>query len=348
MTTPIEIINREHWLNELVARLGPMLESHGKKMPKFRISCGFPVTRARPSSSKTAHRIGECWGADASADGTHEIFISPILGDALQIADVALHEMIHAALPPGTGHKAPFARLAKAVGLEGKPTATHAGDELKAKLQTIIDELGEYPHAALDASGRKKQTTRLLKVMCPECGYTARVTRTWIEEAGNPICPQCNTEFVEPEDDQAVDNPLLVAEQSIEFALKDSDDRFTVRLSKKGKVGRWYVLDYGVPADFKVPEPARVTPAESRQDALDLIDSIREGLLTYEELEETDDSTMIDDADVEPDEEEDWRDLQFLAEDEDEFPDNLDSLLTPEEAEEYERNQRGREEAVEI
>jgi hypothetical protein len=36
---------------------------------------------------------------------------------------------------------------------------------------------------------RKKQGTRLIKCECPECGYIARVTAKWLDEAGAPICP---------------------------------------------------------------------------------------------------------------------------------------------------------------
>jgi len=40
----------------------------------------------------------------------------------------------------------------------------------------------------------KKQTTRLLKVICAEgSGYTARVTRKWLTQYGPPICP-CHKE----------------------------------------------------------------------------------------------------------------------------------------------------------
>jgi uncharacterized Zn finger protein (UPF0148 family) len=36
------------------------------------------------------------------------------------------------------------------------------------------------------------QGTRLLKVFCSTCGYTARVTKRWIDKAGTPICPTCH------------------------------------------------------------------------------------------------------------------------------------------------------------
>jgi hypothetical protein len=87
----------------------------------------------------------------------------------------------------------------KAVGLEGKARATVAGNELLAKLKPIVKTLGPYPHKALDLGARpeKKQTTRLLKVECPTCGYIARVTRTTIDEKGLPICPVDNVPFEE-------------------------------------------------------------------------------------------------------------------------------------------------------
>jgi hypothetical protein len=33
------------------------------------------------------------------------------------------------------------------------------------------------------------QSTRLLKVYCETCGYTARITKRWIDKAGTPDCP---------------------------------------------------------------------------------------------------------------------------------------------------------------
>lgn len=35
---------------------------------------------------------------------------------------------------------------------------------------------------------KKKQTTRLIKVECPACGYIIRVTRSWLL-VGVPYCP---------------------------------------------------------------------------------------------------------------------------------------------------------------
>ena len=67
-------------------------------------------------------------------------------------------------------------------------TATVPGDAFKAMIAPILEKLGEYPHAKLDASTRKKQTTRLVKCHCVTCGYTVRTTSKWLA-LGAPHCP---------------------------------------------------------------------------------------------------------------------------------------------------------------
>ena len=44
--------------------------------------------------------------------------------------------------------------------------------------------------------GLKKQTTRLKKLKCSECGYTVRTTAKWIETLGAPLCP-CSLKIME-------------------------------------------------------------------------------------------------------------------------------------------------------
>ena len=39
---------------------------------------------------------------------------------------------------------------------------------------------------------KPKQSTRMLKVLCPSCGYTLRTTARWLA-VGFPTCP-CGTE----------------------------------------------------------------------------------------------------------------------------------------------------------
>lgn len=183
-------LNREAWLTQMAEQyLWPLIEQHGGKRPKkWRVSVGFP------KGSRTA--IGQHWHEDVSADGTHEVFISPKLtADAPDGAVATLtHELVHAALPKGTGHKAPFKALAEAIGLTGKMTATTAGKALQASIKGWIEELGPYPHGAMSPTTQQaKPGSRLLKLECPGCGYVLRTTAKWLL-VGVPTCC-CGEEF---------------------------------------------------------------------------------------------------------------------------------------------------------
>ena len=113
----------------------------------------------------------------------------------MEIAGVIAHELVHAVLPPGTGHKGKFPSICKALGLEGKPTSTSPGEQFRATVDPLLRNAGDYPHARLNvtADGPKKQGTRMLKCVCGECGYTVRTTSKWLDVAGPPLCP-CNSE----------------------------------------------------------------------------------------------------------------------------------------------------------
>ncbi len=184
-------MTREEWLNLCVDRLRPMFEDSGAKIPeKVRVSCGWPSVRALATGNR---RVGECWSPIASADQTSEIFISPALSEGGKVAGVLVHELVHAAVGNDAGHRAPFSRLAKKLGLQGPWTATTPSEELSEKLTAMMPE--PYPHAVLNRSARKKDGTRMLKVICPDCGYTVRTTQKWLD-AGLPRCP-CGTEMEE-------------------------------------------------------------------------------------------------------------------------------------------------------
>jgi hypothetical protein len=187
-------INREGWVMALTNELRPYFEAHGYRLPdKMRGACGFPSTRALRSSRQS---LGECWPADASEDGTTEFFVNPVLDDPLEVAAMVFHELVHAAVGTACGHKGPFKRAMRLLGLEGKPTSAYPGEELTARLNALTQDLGPYPHATLSGERpRKKQDTRLIKCWCPGCTYTVRITRRWIV-VGLPLCPQCTTAMV--------------------------------------------------------------------------------------------------------------------------------------------------------
>lgn len=183
---------REAWLNDLVNLVRPHMEqAAGLTFPALRVSCGFP---SRGGASGKV--IGQCWAAAASADAHAEIFITPLEDQPEAVASTLVHELIHACLPTA-GHRAPFARAAKAVGFKAPWKATPETDAFWAWVRPLVDQLPPYPHGRLNAmsavAAPKPQKARLLKAECEACGYTVRVTRKWLDEAGAPLCP-CNRE----------------------------------------------------------------------------------------------------------------------------------------------------------
>ncbi|WP_336628483.1 MULTISPECIES: hypothetical protein [unclassified Microbacterium] len=178
---------REEWLIAAVEALRPYFAEQGADLPAVRVSVGFAGGRGNKNAT-----IGQAWAKEAAADGVAQVFISPVLSDAVEVLAVLVHELIHVWDENKSGHRGAFAKLAKAMGLEGKMTATVAGDALRDKLALIVLELGDYPHAALSPSlsGVKKQGTRMLKVECSEgSGYMVRMTKKWLDEYGAPTCP---------------------------------------------------------------------------------------------------------------------------------------------------------------
>jgi hypothetical protein len=180
------VSTREEWLIGLVHSLRPAFDVIGHSIPeRVRVTCGWP---SRAALARSGRVIGECWYPAASADHTAEIFISPCLGDAIGAAETLVHELIHAG--GARGHRGKFPAIAKAIGLAKPWRATRATPELRERLNALIWKIGPYPHATLDASmlPRKKDGTRLHKLVCPACGYTVRTTARWIR-VGMPTCP---------------------------------------------------------------------------------------------------------------------------------------------------------------
>jgi hypothetical protein len=176
---------REEWLKHLAQLLASVFSKSGYQIPaNVRFSCGWSGGGSR------ATRIGECWHSKASADGHFEVFISPALSDPIRVAGVLVHELVHTVVGIEAGHGPAFRACALSVGLEGPMRATTPSEALSGILAHLTAQIGPYPHATLSASDRptKKDTTRLLKVACPECGYTVRVTAKWLL-VGFPVCP---------------------------------------------------------------------------------------------------------------------------------------------------------------
>jgi hypothetical protein len=175
-------LERAQWLEAGVEALRARFAGVGYVIPeKVRVSIGWPKRAA------SCGAIGECWATEASSDRHSELFVSPELIDGTRILDVLAHELVHATVGTGAGHKKPFKRCALAIGLQGPMRATTAGPEFAEWSQTLLKRIGPYPAGYLTDS--PKQKTRLIKCECSVCGYIARVSQKWISAAGPPICP---------------------------------------------------------------------------------------------------------------------------------------------------------------
>lgn len=200
--------NRETWLFELAEFMKPEFEAHGKPIPPFRVGTGFT------SGGQYCNAGGECWNKSVSADGHYEIFIMPDRIDVMEIAAILCHELIHAAVGLQEGHKGEFAVMMGKLGLLRPYTMSKPGPKFIAWVQPKLDQLGPIPHAALrfsrvkgtpapvegdteeatdesekpSSNAKKKQSTRMLKACCEECGYTVRLSKKWALELGAE-CP---------------------------------------------------------------------------------------------------------------------------------------------------------------
>lgn len=179
---------REVWLHNAVEKVSALFEGHVEKVPAVRVSTGWP---SKGGTSLKKRVIGQCWKAEASQDGVAQVFISPMLDDGPAVLAVLVHELIHA-IHPRAKHQGDFIGTAKNVGLVGPWAATSAGEDLTAKLVSINEELGSYPHSKITPIMQEKvQTTRMLKLTAECCGYIVRTTQKWVDQ-GMPMCPHGN------------------------------------------------------------------------------------------------------------------------------------------------------------
>ena len=64
------------------------------------------------------------------------------------------------------------------------------------RLNAILEKLPEYPHAQVMPDDGKKQSTRLIKVICTECDNVARQAKTPFLTYGL-VCGACNIPMIQ-------------------------------------------------------------------------------------------------------------------------------------------------------
>ncbi len=174
--------NRESWLQEATEALRPLFLGAGYTVPPIAVSVGWP---SRGATSRAKRVIGECWHGRMTEDKLPQLFISPLLDDPTEAQGVLatlVHELCHVVAGPDAKHGPQFVKVMKKVFLEGKPTSTVASETLIERFKQKI---------ILSDAEKKKQTTRMKKVCCPDCEYVARTVQKWLDLHGPPLCP-CN------------------------------------------------------------------------------------------------------------------------------------------------------------
>jgi hypothetical protein len=178
-------VNREHWLTDLAGRSERFFVNI--KLPAYKLTCGWPLGGAL---SRKRQVLGQCFDSKVSVGEVHELFITPLLDDPLQVAGVVLHEMTHVAAGVDAGHKGRFIRIAQHIGLtKGKPISALPGERLNEYLTKLVDQLGPYPHKAVKPVPKEKQkNTKDVPLICPDCECRVRMTLKWMTASGVPTC----------------------------------------------------------------------------------------------------------------------------------------------------------------
>ena len=122
---------REAWLLAAIDLLRPLFSQKSFVVPPCQVSCGFTSTGVRSG------HIGQCWSTKSSAHGTNQIFISPTLGDAFDVIDTLVHELVHAVDDCQNKHGKEFKKIALKMGLKGPMRSADAGPELKLVLTDL-------------------------------------------------------------------------------------------------------------------------------------------------------------------------------------------------------------------
>lgn len=154
---------REYWLEQASAFLIEHVVKSGLSAVQARVSCGWPSSGGLGQSKAV---IGQCFPPTLCKDGVPQIFISPRLSDSVEVLATLLHELVHASVGCQFGHRKEFSQAARKVGLDGPPTATFAGEHLRATLQAYVAQVGVYPHAAIVPRVKEKKGSRLRLYEC--------------------------------------------------------------------------------------------------------------------------------------------------------------------------------------
>lgn len=177
-------MNREQWLTELAKMVEPLFK--GFRLTEYKISCSWPTSRGLSVKRRV---LGECHAGKHSKAGVHELFITPLLDDPIEVGGVVVHEMAHVGAGVEAQHGPKFVKVCRHVGLtKNKPTSAAPGEKLVEQLKKMAEKLGPYPHKALIHQLRPVKPKKDVTLRCGGCGCLVRISINWLDKAGPPTC----------------------------------------------------------------------------------------------------------------------------------------------------------------
>lgn len=157
----------------------------GFPLPPIEARTGFS------SSGRRTRNIAESWSQDGGK--SFVIFVRPDHNDEFEVAAAIAHQMCRISVWDKDDHGFLFRHLAVSIGLRGRKSESPPGNLFRELVGPVLEQTGAMPSQAIehaDVAQKTRQTTRMVKVTCADCGYIARVSRKWLNEVGPPLCPQ--------------------------------------------------------------------------------------------------------------------------------------------------------------
>lgn len=176
--------SRDNWLAGIANAMTSWFDELGFPTPAFEVRTGFP------SSGRRSSNVTESW-SDDNGD-SYIIFVRPDCSDEMLVAAGLAFQLCRISVGRKDSHGHLFRHLATSIGLKGTKTESPPGLLFKEIAKPLIAKSGPLPGPAIAPKLKNagtRQTTRLLKVSCKNCGYVARVSRKWLDEVGPPKCP---------------------------------------------------------------------------------------------------------------------------------------------------------------